>query len=143
MDAFVVKVLYLDKFWRNSSAVGLVKVNDFFENNLKATIKKWKISRKQSFPLLIVIFLIHSRPVLFFYIPWKQSEFFRGCRKGKRSSYHKALGRIYKKFHQNVIDTKNFLGWGGAKEGDVTIWMSNIHNIGDWDFLFWSHVDGP
>ena len=40
LDAFVVKVLYLDKFWRNSSPVGLVKVNDFFENNLKATIKK-------------------------------------------------------------------------------------------------------
>lgn len=78
MDTSVVKKLYSDKFLpEQSSAVGLVKKINIkfceicFVDDLKPTVKKRNISRKQSFSLLILIFIKPFQAYVAFLYPLK------------------------------------------------------------------------
>ena len=111
-----------------------------FVNDSKATVKKWKISRKQSCPPLVLIF-VNPFPKLIFYSPWKQFDLFREHRKGglkwvsfsvNKRSCPKALGKISRKEHQNAIETIR---------GDLLVCMSNFHDIEGWVSRFWTHVE--
>ena len=112
MDTLVVRVRYLGKFagtnfscWSCKRKVSIKFCRVFFVNHSKSIAKKWKTSRKQSFPLLPLTLVNSFQAKFYFSIPPENSLIF-SWGKGKvtwnelvsqftkvQSSCPKALGR--------------------------------------------------